>query len=82
MIKENGARTVIGMCTHPILSGDAYEKIEKSVIEEFIVTDTIPLKKECNKIKVLSTAKLFADVIRRVNSHKSISSHFEFTTIL
>jgi ribose-phosphate pyrophosphokinase len=82
MIKENGAKSVRGMCTHPILSGNAYEKIENSVFDEFVVTDTVPLKKECKKIKVLSTAKLFADVIRRVNSHKSISSHFEFTTIL
>ena len=82
MIMKNGAKSVRAMCTHPILSGNACERIEKSVFEELVVTDTIPLKKMCSKIKVLSTAKLFADVIRRVDSHKSISSHFEFTTIL
>lgn len=82
MMIENGARSVRGMCTHPILSGDAYEKIENSVFDELIVSDTIPLQKKCDKIKVLSTARLFADVIKRVNCHQSISSHFEFTTIL
>ncbi|MFW5657579.1 MAG: ribose-phosphate pyrophosphokinase [Bacteroidota bacterium] len=82
MMVENGARSVRGLCTHPILSAKAYEKIEASAFDEFIVTDTIPLQKECSKIKVLSTAKLFADVIKRVNSHQSISTHFEFTTIL
>ena len=82
MMIENGARSVRGLCTHPILSGKAYEKIEKSAFTELIVSDTIPLKQECSKIKVLTTAKLFADVIKRVNNHESISSHFEFTTIL
>lgn len=82
MIMRNGAKSVRAMCTHPILSANAYDRIEKSVFEEVVVTDTIPLKRESSKIKVLSTAKLFADVIRRVDSHKSISSHFEFTTIL
>jgi ribose-phosphate pyrophosphokinase len=82
MMIENGARSVRGLCTHPILSGKAYERIEKSYFDELIVTDTIPLKKESSKIKVLSTARLFADVIKRVNNHESISTHFEFTTIL
>jgi ribose-phosphate pyrophosphokinase len=82
MMIENGAKSVRGLCTHPILSGKAYERIEKSYFDELIVTDTIPLKKESSKIKVLSTARLFADVIKRVNNHESISTHFEFTTIL
>jgi ribose-phosphate pyrophosphokinase len=82
MMMENGANSVRGLCTHPILSGNAIEKIEKSPMIEFIVTDSIPLARQCSKITVLSTAKLFADVIRRVNNHQSISSHFEFTTIL
>lgn len=82
MMIENGAKSVRGLCTHPILSGKAYERIEKSYFDELIVTDTIPLKKESKKIRVLSTARLFADVIKRVNNHESISTHFEFTTIL
>jgi ribose-phosphate pyrophosphokinase len=79
---DQGAKSVRGVCTHPILSGDAVDRIEKSPIDEFIITDSIPLKRTSSKITVLSTAKLFADVIKRVNNHQSISSHFEFTTIL
>jgi ribose-phosphate pyrophosphokinase len=82
MMIANGAKSVRGVCTHPILSGSAIEKIENSPFEEFIITDSIPLKRQSNKIKVLSTARLFADVIKRVNNHQSISSHFEFTTII
>lgn len=81
LIKEMGANSVRAMCTHPILSGDAYERIEKSSLDEVIVTDTIPLKQQCSKIKVLSTADLFADVIKSVVLCESISSHFKFTTL-
>jgi len=73
---ERGAKSVRAICTHPVLSGDAYEKIEKSKLKELIVSDTIPLKKESSKIKVLSSAHLFADVMRRVNENRSISSKF------
>ncbi len=82
MMMENGARSVRGVCTHPILSGRAVERIAQSPFDELIITDTIPLRQECDKITVLSTAKLFADVIRRVSNFESISSHFQFTTIL
>jgi len=82
MIMEKGARSVRAVCTHPVFSGKAYETISNSVFEEVIVTDTIPFKKPCEKVTVLSTAKLFADVIQKVHNHESISSHFEFTTIL
>jgi ribose-phosphate pyrophosphokinase len=81
LIKEMGATSVRAICTHPILSGDAYERIEKSSLDEVIVTDTIPLKQQCSKIKVLSTAALFADVIKSVVLCESISSHFKFTTL-
>jgi ribose-phosphate pyrophosphokinase len=76
LMMEYGAASVRAVCTHPILSGDAYKRIEESQLKELIVTDTIPLKKELNKIKVLSTAALFADVIKRVHTYESISSHF------
>ena len=75
---DKGATSVRAMCTHPILSGKAYERLEKSGITELIVTDTIPLKHESSKIKVLTVADLFADVINKVHSHESISSHFIF----
>ena len=76
LMMELGAKSVRAVCTHPILSGNAYERIENSSLEELIVTDTIPLKQESEKIKVLSVAPLFANVFRRVQKHKSISSHF------
>jgi ribose-phosphate pyrophosphokinase len=77
MMKERGAASVRAICTHPVLSGKAYENLENSDIEELIVTDTIPLKKESPKIKVLSVAPLFAQVIQDVLSHHSISTHFK-----
>ncbi|MEM8894029.1 MAG: ribose-phosphate pyrophosphokinase, partial [Bacteroidota bacterium] len=64
------------ICTHAVLSGKAYENLEGSQLEELIVTDTIPLKKESDKIKVLSVADLFAKAIRRIHDHESISSLF------
>jgi len=77
LIMERGARSVRAVCTHPLLSGKAYETIENSALTELIVTDTIPLKQESSKIKVLSTAKLFANAIMNVNEHGSISQLFK-----
>lgn len=76
MMKEHGAKSVRAICTHPVLSGPAYERIENSEIDEFIVLDTIPLKKNLDKITVLSVADLFAQVIEKVQKHESISTHF------
>jgi ribose-phosphate pyrophosphokinase len=76
LIMERGARSVRAVCTHPVLSGKAYETIENSALTELIVTDTIPLKYESSKIKVLSTAELFAKAISNVNEHGSISQLF------
>ena len=73
---EKGARSVRALCTHPVLSGDAYQRIEKSALTEMIVTDTIPLKNKLKKIKVLSSAKLFARAIRNTHEHRSISALF------
>jgi ribose-phosphate pyrophosphokinase len=78
MIIDRGARSVRAICTHPVLSGKAYENIEKSKITELIVTDTIPLKQQSNKIRVISVADLFAKVLHSVHSFESISSHFIF----
>jgi len=76
IIMEKGAKSVRALCTHPVLSGKAYENIEASSIKELIVCDTIPLKKTSSKIKVLSTAKLFARAIRNTHEHRSISALF------
>ncbi|RYY27759.1 MAG: ribose-phosphate pyrophosphokinase [Sphingobacteriaceae bacterium] len=76
LIMDRGARSVRAVCTHPILSGDAYNTIENSALTELIVTDTIPLKQQSSKIHVLSAAKLFASAIANVNEHGSISKLF------
>ncbi|MDR1950938.1 MAG: ribose-phosphate pyrophosphokinase [Bacteroidales bacterium] len=73
IIKESGAKSVRAMVTHPLLTGNGYQNIENSVLEELIVTDTIPLKKPSEKITVLSTAKTLAEVIKRVEMNESIS---------
>jgi len=71
-----GAKSVSAICTHPVLSGNAYENIEKSKLTELIVSDTIPLKKKSSKIKVISCSKLFARAIRNTHEYRSISSLF------
>ena len=76
LMMERGAISVRAICTHPILSGDAYEKIENSGLTELIVSDTIPLKKQTSKIKVVSCAPLFADVMGKVQDNTSISGQF------
>lgn len=76
LMMERGALSVRAIITHPILSGDAYDRIEKSQLTELIVTDSIPLKQQSDKIKVLSCADLFADVMHRVHHNTSISSKF------
>lgn len=82
MIMEKGANSVRAAATHAVFSEKAYQRIAKSVFDEVIVSDTIPMKKECPKVTVLSASKLFADVIQRVHNHSSISSYFEFSTIM
>lgn len=78
MMMNEGAKSVRAFATHAVLSGPAYEKIANSAITELVVTDTIPLKmnKDTNKIKVLSVAELFADVINKVYNFESISEKF------
>src|ERR1700757_2092187 len=76
LLKEKGARSVRAFCTHPVLSGKAYENIGNSVLEELVVCDTIPLKGANPKIKVVSTAELFAVAIRNAYENKSIDSLF------
>ncbi len=73
---EKGAISVRAITTHAILSGDAYKRIEDSSLLELIVTDTIPLKQTSSKIKVVSCAPLFADVMHKVQNNTSISDKF------
>lgn len=77
LIMDKGAASVRAVCTHPVLSGNAYETIESSALAELIVTDTIPLKHTSPKITVLSTGELFAKAIMNVNEHGSISQLFK-----
>lgn len=76
LLMERGAKSVRAFCTHPVLSGNAYENIENSVLEKLVVCDTIPLKQQSKKIEVLPTADLFATAIRNTFENKSISSLF------
>lgn len=76
LMMERGAKSVRAVCTHALLSGNAYEKIESSALTELIVSDTIPLKKNISKIKVVSCAPLFADVMHKVQDNTSISGQF------
>jgi ribose-phosphate pyrophosphokinase len=76
LIKERGAKSVRAIATHAVLSGPAYERLESSVLEELVVSNTIPLRQESSKIKVLSFAELFARAISNVVTHESISSLF------
>src|SRR6187399_1063778 len=78
-LKEQGAVRVVAYCTHPVLSGQAISRIEASVLDELVVTDTIPLKPEaeaCQKIRVVSVAGLMAETMRRICEESSVSSLF------
>jgi ribose-phosphate pyrophosphokinase len=78
-IKENGAKRVIAACAHAVLSGPALERINDSVLEDVIVTNTIPMdekQKECEKLTVLSVASLLGDAIKRIHEETSVSSLF------
>ena len=76
-VKECGAKQVYVMCTHALLSGNALEKLEESVVDKFIITDTIPMKRPSEKFVVLTVANLIGDVIQSVIDKTSIASHFE-----
>lgn len=76
IIMEQGAKSVRAVCTHPVLSGKAYENINNSVLEELVVSDSIPLKQQSDKIRVLTVAELFAKAIDNVTSDGSISQLF------
>ena len=76
-LKENGATSVMACCTHPVLSGPAFERLRDGEIDELVVSDTIPLASDCQKVKVISTASMLGEVIRRVQNNESVNSLFE-----
>lgn len=76
IIMDEGASSVRAVCTHPVLSGKAYENISASVLEELVVTDTIPLGQESEKIRVLTVGELFSKAIKNITVHGSISQLF------
>jgi ribose-phosphate pyrophosphokinase len=78
-LKNNGAATVTAYCTHPVLSGQAIENIQQSVLDEVVVTDSIPLNdkaQSCKKLRVVSIAAMLAEAIRRISEEESVSSLF------
>lgn len=76
-LKKRGALSIRAASTHPILSGPAYQRIEDSPIDELLVTDTVPLRKPSDKIKVLSVANIFAEAIQRIHTNDTISALFD-----
>ena len=76
VFKKNGATSGMAFCTHPVLSGPAYDRINSGALDELVTTDTIPLKEQSPYIKVLTTAPLFGEVIRRVYHDESVNSLF------
>ncbi|MEQ8525013.1 ribose-phosphate pyrophosphokinase [Gracilimonas sp.] len=76
-LKERGALNIVAICTHPILSGPAFQRIEDSPIDELLVTDTVQLRQPSDKIKVLSIANIFAEAIQRIHTNDTISALFD-----
>ena len=76
LMMENGANSVRACCTHAILSGNAYERLENSKISELLVSDSLHKERKSDKVKVIEVADLFADTIKRVHANESISSNF------
>ncbi len=78
-LKDLGAASVMACCTHPVLSGPALERIENGALDELVVSNTIPMTRNCSKIKMLSSAPMLGEVIRRVSNNESVNSLFETT---
>lgn len=76
-LKKKGATSVMACCTHAVLSGPAYERIENGALDELVVSDTLPIRQKSDKITVLPTAKLFAEVMRRIYNNESVNSLFD-----
>ena len=75
-LRQAGALEIVAACTHPLLSGPAYERIESSELTRLVVTDSIPLRRPSPRIEVVSVAAIFADAIRRIYTDESVSTLF------
>ena len=78
-LKEHGAMRVIAYCTHPVLSGNAIQNLNNSVLDELVVTDSIPLRqeaKDCPRIRQLTLSKMLAEAMRRLSNEESLSAMF------
>ena len=76
VLKEKGANSVMACCTHGVLSGPAYDRIEKGELDELVISDTIPAKKEIKKITVLTASAIIGEAIRRIHNNESVNSIF------
>ncbi len=76
-LRDAGAHEIMAACTHPLLSGQAYERIESSALSKLVVTDSIPLKRKSNRIEVVGVAGMFADAIRQIATDASVSTLFK-----
>lgn len=76
VLKKKGANSVMACCTHGVLSGPAYERVEKGELDELVISDTIPTKNNSKKITVLSAANMIAETIRRIHNKESVNSIF------
>lgn len=76
VLKKRGATSVMACCTHGVLSGPAYDRIEKGELDELVISDTIPAKKEIKKITVLTASAIIGEAIRRIHNNESVNSIF------
>ncbi|MFY4820471.1 ribose-phosphate diphosphokinase, partial [Aliarcobacter butzleri] len=76
VLKKRGATSVMACCTHGVLSGPAYDRIEKGELDELVISDTIPAKKEIKKITVLTASTIIGEAIRRIHNNESVNSIF------
>lgn len=76
-LRVAGARDIMAACTHPLLSGPAFDRIESSALSKVVVTDSIPLKRASSSVEVVGVAGMFADAIRRIATDASVSTLFK-----
>ena len=76
VLKEKGANSVMACCTHGVLSGPAYDRVANGVLDELVISDTIPTKKNAKKITVLTASSIIGEAIRRIHNNESVNSIF------
>ncbi len=76
VLKKKGANSVMACCTHGVLSGQAYDRVEKGALDELVISDTIPTRKDAKKITVLTASTMIGEAIRRIHNNESVNSIF------